>query len=215
MTEPIVPVKPGGEFDPWYGQVVPLARVDAAVNVDVPPEDASSAAAKLDLELVPLADIDRTGLPAFTVHPAWVGPAHEQRYVPYTIPREGAALWQVIGAGDMTAEHISTLPADSLYVGRYTDDQVARAQLDGSTLIQRTCAQFAENWASGGHAHGPAVVWVTDPDSFLDCINFWNLRALRPLRFASVPMLMIPGEDGNQPRRSPALIHTSRRPDFL
>lgn len=33
MTEPIVPVKPSGGFEPWLGQFVSLARVDAAVNV--------------------------------------------------------------------------------------------------------------------------------------------------------------------------------------
>jgi hypothetical protein len=33
---------------------------------------------------------------------------------------------------------------------------------------------------------------VTEPDSFADCISFWNLRALRPLRFTHVPMLLLP-----------------------
>ena len=192
MTEPIVPVKSGGEFEPWAGQVAALSRADAAVNVDVPSADASAAAAKLDLELVSLANIDIVGLAAFTVHPSAIGPAHQQGYVPYTIPREDAALWEVVGAGDLTAEHLAAIPAGSLYVYRDADDQVARAQLGGSTMIQRTCMQFGENWASGGHTNGPAIVWVTEPESFPDCVYFWNLRALRPLRFANIPMLIIP-----------------------
>jgi hypothetical protein len=192
MTEPIIPVKPGGEFDPWNGQVASLSRADAVVNVDVPPDDASTAAAELDLELIPLANIDLAGLGAFTVHPSVIGPAHQEGYVPYSIPREDAALWEVVGAGDLTAEHLAAMPAGSLDVNRGADDQVARAQLAGSTLIQRTCLQFHENWAAGGHANGPAIVWVTEPESFPDCVYFWNLRALRPLRFADIPMLIIP-----------------------
>lgn len=73
MTEPIIPVRAGGEIDPWWQQVVSLARADGAVNVDTAPEDARAVAEKLRLDLVPLADIDRVGLPAYTVHPAAVG----------------------------------------------------------------------------------------------------------------------------------------------
>jgi len=193
MTEPIVPVKPGGGFEPWFGQVTSLARVDAAVNVDAPSEDASGAAAELGMDLISLADIDNFGLSSFSVHPSVTGPAHQEGYIPYTIPPEGAALWEVVGAGDLTAEHLETMPIGSLEVGRRpTSDQIARAQLNGSTLIERTCTQFGENWASGGPAHGPALVWVTEPGSFWDCVYFWNLRVLRPLRLANVPMLIIP-----------------------
>ena len=64
MTEPIIPVKPGGDVDPWWQQVAQLARADGAVNVDADPEDAAVAARRLGLDLVPLADIDLTGLTA-------------------------------------------------------------------------------------------------------------------------------------------------------
>ena len=86
MTEPIVPVKPGGGFEPAYGQITSLARVDAAVNVDAPSADASAAAAELAKDLISLADIDNFGLSAFTVHPSVTGPAHQDGYIPYTIP---------------------------------------------------------------------------------------------------------------------------------
>jgi len=99
-------VKPGGGFEPWFGQLVSLARVDAAVNVDALPADATAAAAELGINLVSLANIDRVGLSAFTVHPSVTGPAHQDGYIPYAIPREGAALWEVVGAGDLTAEHL-------------------------------------------------------------------------------------------------------------
>jgi hypothetical protein len=66
---PIIPVKPGGDVDQWWQRVVSLARADGAVNVDVDPEDAAAAAGRLGTELTPLADIDRVGSAAFTVHP--------------------------------------------------------------------------------------------------------------------------------------------------
>lgn len=192
MTEPIIPVKPGGEVDTWWQQVVSLARVDGAVNVDVDPEDARAAAGKLGLGLVPLADIDRAGLTAFTVHPIAVGPAQLPGSNSYVMASQKRGLWEVTGAGDGTDVHLDSLPGDSLYTWRPNDDEVARAQLVGRTLVERTCSQFGEHWARGGPTPGPAVIWVTKPDSFGDCVYFWNLRALRPLRLGSLPMLLLP-----------------------
>lgn len=95
MTEPIVPVKPGGEFEPGYGQITSLARVDAAVNVDAPSADASAAAAELGKDLISLADIDNFGLSAFTVHPSVTGPAHQDGYIPYAIPLAAGNLYRL------------------------------------------------------------------------------------------------------------------------
>jgi hypothetical protein len=33
---------------------------------------------------------------------------------------------------------------------------------------------------------------VTEPGSVQHCLFFWNLRALRPLRLGTVPMLLLP-----------------------
>jgi len=126
-------------------QVVSLARVDVAVNVDVPAFDFAMAAVKLNLEQVLLTNIDRLGLSAFTVHPSATGPACLPSYNSYVIAREDGALWEAIGAGDLTAEHMAALPAGSLDVRRGPEDDVARAQVRGGTLIERTCAQFGEN----------------------------------------------------------------------
>jgi hypothetical protein len=54
LSEPIVPVKPGGEIDPRWQQVVSTARADGAVNVDADPDDAAKVAETLGLGLVPL-----------------------------------------------------------------------------------------------------------------------------------------------------------------
>ena len=192
MTEPIIPVKPGGEVDKWWQQVVSLSRADVTVNVDVPPDDASAAAKRLGMECVPIARIDMIGLAAFTVHPAAVGPASLPDHNAYVIPREDSALWEATGAGDLTVGQLTSIPSDALEVRRASDDEVARAQLAGRTLVERTCAQFGEHWGSMGSVSGPAIVWVTEPEYFRDCIAFWNLRALRPLRLGNVPMLLLP-----------------------
>jgi hypothetical protein len=191
MTEPIIPVKPGGDIDPWWRQVAQLARADGAVNVDADPEDATVAAGRLGLELVPLADIDLTGLTVCTVHPSVVGPEYLPGSNAYVIASHKQQLWEVTGAGDLTDEHLESLSAGALSVRRPYDDEVARAQLAGRTLVERTCSQFREHWTLG-MTPGPAVVWISEPDSFKDCVFFWNLRALRPLRLANVPMLLLP-----------------------
>ena len=109
MTEPIIPVKPGGEIDPWWRAVVSTARADGAVNVDAGTEDAANAAVALGLGLVPLADIDRNGLAAFTVHPAAVGPGALPGANAYVMASEKRELWEVVGAGDLTDEHVESL----------------------------------------------------------------------------------------------------------
>jgi hypothetical protein len=192
MTEPIIPVKPGGEVDPWWTQVASLARVDGVVNVDAAPEDARVAAVHLGLDLVELADIDEAGLTAFTVHPSAVGPSMLAGSNSYILASQERGLWEVAGAGDLTDAHLDSLPAEMLSTWRAGPDQTARAQIRGTTLVERTCSQFGEHQTSGGPTPGPAVVWVTSPDSFKDCIYFWNLRVLRPLRFGRLPMLLLP-----------------------
>jgi hypothetical protein len=213
MTEPIVPVKPGGEIDLWWQQVVSTARGDSVVNVDADPDDAAKVAETLGLGLVPLADIDHRGLAAFTVHPGGVGPGALPGSNAYVMASEKRGLWEVVGAGDLTDEHVESLPAGAFYTRRPPEDEVARAQLSGWTLVQRTCSQFAEHWARGLES-GPAVVWVTEPGSFTDCISFWNLRALRPLRYGSLPMLLLPvGQVQHWLNFAAELGHVLERPD--
>jgi len=129
MTEPIIPVKPGGEIDPWWEQVVSLARIDSAVNVDVDPEDAAAVARKLGMDPVPLAAIDRSGAASFTVYPSAVGPEQMPGYIAYVTASEKRQLWEVVGAGDLTDAHLESIPAGSFYTRRPYEDEVARAQL--------------------------------------------------------------------------------------
>jgi hypothetical protein len=54
---------------------------------------------------------------------------------------------------------------------------------------------------------------VTEPESFSDCIYFWNLRALRPLRLGSLPMLILPVDQVHHWMGFPdQLAHALERP---
>lgn len=214
MTEPIIPVKPSGDVDVWWEQVVSLTRADSVVNVDVDPQDAAGIAGKLGMDLIPLSDIDRTGVAACTVHPSAVGPEQLPGYIAYVMASEKRQLWEVAGAGDLTDAHLESVPTGTFSTRRPYEDEVARAQLGGRTLVERTCSQFGEHGGSGGPASGPAVIWVTQPGSFQDCVYFWNLRALRPLRLSSLPMLLLPvGQVQHWMHFPDELAHALERPD--
>ena len=195
MTEPIVPVATEGHVEDWWRQVVELAGVDGAVNVDVPEEEAAAAAGELKLPLVPLARIDQSVPTRWTCHPAWIGPRDDPEQA-YVIACDGGQLWQAVAAGDLTDEHIAELDVNVMSVRRpRSGDEVGRAQVWGGTLLDRTVTHFSEHATSHGPWPCPTIVWVVAGDELRDCCYFWNLRALRPLRMASAPMLLLPADD--------------------
>ncbi|MGO8957280.1 MAG: hypothetical protein ACLQFR_07920 [Streptosporangiaceae bacterium] len=191
-SEPIIPVKQGGEIDPWWRQVASVAAVDEAVNVDVAEADVAATGEALGIDVIGLADIDRAGTGMFTMHPGGIGPANTSDVNSFVIAPAPGTLCDVVGAGDLTEAHMRTLNDAYLSVRRAPDDQIARAQLGQTTLLDRTKMQFGEHSSRSGPSACPAVVWVTDTGSVEDCLFFWNLRALRPLRFQTVPMLLLP-----------------------
>lgn len=201
QTEPIFPVASGGVVADWWLQVVRLAGVEATINVDVPEDEAVVVASALGLPLLSLVHIDQQWTAsAFTVHPSAIDstPNPAQAYI---IAEQNAPLWQVTVAGDLTDEHFAALTPPIASFRRPSpfpvqrvraENEIASAQLRNATLLDRTVAYFGECWASGGPSSFPALVWVTDGDDLADCLWFWNLRALRPLRFESVPMVLLP-----------------------
>ena len=192
MTEPIVPVQEDGTVEDWARTVVELARVDGAVNVDLPEGQARTVAATLGLECVGIEHIDRWGITATTCHPSWVGAATPpgQSLVIAGPPGE---LWQAVAAGDLSAEHLASIDHSVLPIrpGSGPDD-VGRAQLSGATLLRRTLVSFGETIGSQAPMPTSTVVWVTEPDDLRDCWDFWNARALAPVRFGPMPMILLP-----------------------
>jgi hypothetical protein len=195
MTEPIVPVLAGGVVEHWAREIVDLARVDGAVNVDLPEDEARVAAAALGLDCVAIASIVSGGTTMATCNPGWVGPAVPRGQV-LMIAGETSELWQVVAAGDLTAENLAASDPAVLPVTRgMTPDAVGRAQLGNATLLNRTLVSFGETIGSQVPGAAPTVVWVTEGDDLRSCWDFWNARALRPIRFGPMPMIVLPCDE--------------------
>lgn len=190
-TEPIIPVRSGGRVDPAMRQFVDFAKVDGAVNVDVGGDDAGSAAKNLALPLVDLQYIDRTGPVRCTCHPANL----PQRSEPdtFVIASSPADLWEVVAAGDSTPAHVKEASDAGFRMRRpRTVDEIGRAQLSSTTALNATLEGFRERRARN-LAPTPALIWVVRPNALLDCLWFWNVRALRAFAFENPPVLVIPG----------------------
>lgn len=191
MAEPIIPVRKGGKIDGWWRQVTEVANVHTAVNVDLDPTDAATAAAGLQLPLVPIADLDRFGQHgAWTCHPSSLPAITEHLPV---IAQQAAPLWAAVAAGDVTREHERAISPTVTYRRVAQDDQIARCALRGETQLDQTASAFAE-WFSTGAWPVPAIIWVTKPNDFTECLWFWNLRALRLRTMGGGPMLLLPAD---------------------
>ncbi len=191
-TEPIIPVRKSGVIDPIWKRVVALSGVEGAVNVDVEAAVADAAANNLGLPLTDLQFIDDSGITRFSPHPASVRAEGSSAEV-HLLAGEARELWEVVAAGDLTEERVAELNGSDFVLRRAaTRDEIGRQQLRGMTLVHRTLSQFAERSAHGWTGPYPSVVWVTKPNGLRDCLLFWNLRALRPLRFEDTPMLLLP-----------------------
>ncbi len=188
VTEPIVPVGADGSVSPEHGGVVGAAALEAAVNVDVEAVVAERAAEALGLPLVPL---DRAGtiatcpVTAVRALPAFQSSQGRIMFSNPQIVHAAAAgpLWEITALG-CPSEGVRTESRPAL-----GGDDVWRAQLGGGGLLGRTLDQFGEyERLMPGEAR--PVLWITSPDSLADCLDFWNLRALRPIDSPELPMLL-------------------------
>ncbi|MFG2814406.1 hypothetical protein [Streptomyces sp. NPDC048410] len=181
-----------GEVAEAWQQMVELADVQNAVAMGLDTGQADVAAEQLGLPVIPHARIDHEGAGSFTCHPAALS-ANDEWGQSYCIAQEGSPLWQVAAAGDLSREALDEMQK-LLPVSRpMTDVQIGTAQLQGSTLLDRTRAQFREYRQSGnGIFSGPMTIFVTDPEDLTQCTFFWNLRALRALGVTSTTMMLLP-----------------------
>lgn len=193
MTEPIVPVTADGTVSSEHAQMVAAAGLEAAINVDVATEAAERASELLELALVPL---DQAGSMA-TCSPSAVraNPAIQMpgAFGVVNLPAQivhgqvDGPLWQITALGCP----LEGAPA----ISRPTlgGDDVWRTQLGGGALLELTLAQFGEyHRLLPGQAR--PILWITEPDSLPDCLEFWNVRALRPVGTLELPMLLFTDE---------------------
>lgn len=194
VTEPIIPVRKSESVDAWWLQLLEISAVDGLVNVDADPNAAKTLAKEVALPLTGLDRIDSEGITRLTAHPAAIYQGAASRPVDSAlISRPDGDLWEVVAAGDLSAEHQEEMEGTRFVVTRpRTADEIGRAQLFKNTLLDVTASQFQERSATGGPWPYPTVLWVTTPNGFFDCLSFWNVRALRPLQFAELPMAIVP-----------------------
>lgn len=206
FSEPIVPVRASGKIDGFWRQVVELANVDEVVNVDAPATAAYAAAKSLGLDLVPLQAIDRSGPGQFTCHPGVTSSQSTMTHVSlkdepdlvtvrtvwnYAGSRQD--MWAITAAGSLTPEAAQAARDLSEPIDELDDSfQIAIAQVAGRTLLDRTGVQLRERWASGGPFPTPAIIWFCNRSALQECLLYWNRRALRPLGFEWIPMMILP-----------------------
>ncbi len=196
MTEPIVPVKSGGAVDAWSRQLVQTADVDGLVNVDLPESDAEAAAGHLRLDLTDLSDIDRSSAVRWTCHPANISHGGRAAHLSVALcATSNGPLWEAVAAGDLTPEQEKDIARTELTVRRArTGDELGRAQLFGGTLLDLSISEFEEHRATNGPWPAPAIVWITRSKGYRDCLHFWNIRALRPLAFERMTLILLPDD---------------------
>ena len=213
--EPIVQVRADGSVTDDDLTIVKKANVDGVANVDVPNEHAQAIAESLGLELVQVEGIDRWGTTMFTSHPMILGllPNTVDGSNSYVMPAVDAPSWHVAACGDLTVEHEAKLDPEFLATRRAQFGyEIGKVQLWGHTLIGCTTVSLGEIWASPAPLDSPTVVWLTQEDSLADCVGFWNLRALRPLRHGSLPMYLLPADISSWMNWPEVLHSVLRRP---
>jgi len=217
VSEPIIPVPESGSLGDWWRDVVGFADLDGLVNVNVEPDVAERVAQTLDLAVVGIADIWRSGRTRFSTHPAHLEQTRWEfaSQAPVLASATGA-LWEKIAAGDLPDEEEAacangqTSPRRALY-----GPDIGLAQINETCWLDVGAAQFSEHRITNTR-FAPAIIWVTQPNSLEDCVDFWNLRALRSRNLARSPILLVPADQVMHWTGFPvALAGRLARPEFF
>lgn len=193
-TEPIIAVGKSGKPTPWQRQLVELSRTDALVNVDLERIAAERVARELGMPLVELREIDRATITQFSTHPLRLEDPRGSFVVPAALlARRGAQLWEVAVAGDVTDRHESDLASHGLGFRRATTaEQVGRAQLTRGTALDLGLRLFGEYEGVGGPAPISTIVVVSRRNALPALLDYWNVRALSPVKFENNPVVLLP-----------------------
>jgi hypothetical protein len=177
MTEPILPVGPGGLTDEHWQQIVAALKPELFVDLGLDEQARTAPAGQLGTGLTSWRDFE--GEPPAVrwlwCHPLVIdGPAGDD---PVPMPAE-TSLRALAGVG--AVEDFLMWEAHGPGILRHADEQrCARAQLTRATVIWASARAVAEEAVGSTFAPPvPAVIWVSEPESFADAIGFWNARAL-------------------------------------
>ncbi|MFC8431148.1 hypothetical protein [Streptomyces sp. NPDC057253] len=217
QTEPIIPVREDGTIASNHRRIVEIAHVDGLVNVDVSASHAKSLAASFTMHLTPIEHIDVGGVTRCTTHPADLGlPAAVDGSNGYVIAPEGAPLWQVAAAGDLTAEAERGFRDAGMAVRRtHYENEIGESQVWRHTLLGATTAWMNEDFARPAPMDSPtAILLVSEANDLDGCVSFWNLRALRAVGLhGEFPMYLLPVDITNWTTWPGVLRGALQRPD--
>jgi hypothetical protein len=177
VTEPILPVGPGGITDERWQRIVAALKPDLFVDLGLDDRARAAAAGQLGTSLTSWPDFtgESAGFSWLWCHPLVIdGPLGD---APVPVPAEASLCalagvgaienvrgWNVLGPGILRA-------ADEL--------QCVLSQVTRNTVALLSARQVMEEAAGSAFAPPvPALIWVSEPDSFADAIGFWNVRAL-------------------------------------
>ena len=192
FAEPIVPVRTSGRIDPWWRQVIELSDVEGLVNVGVGAAVASQVASRLGLPIVDISRIDDEGETSFSTHPVNLGEVSEALAAPAILPTKRSRLWEKVAVGDLsTSREAEWAEVWPLLRARDTSTLLS-AQINRTSCLDVSARFFGEYTAQGYVMPSPSIVWVVNPSSLLDCLLYWNMRALRAITFNDAVMLVIP-----------------------
>ncbi|MGW3131359.1 hypothetical protein [Streptomyces sp. NPDC001123] len=217
QTEPIIPVREDGTIASDHRRIIEIAHVDGVVNVDAPADHAKSLAASFAMHLTPIEHIDEWGVTKCTSHPADLRlPTTVDGSNGYVIAPEGAPLWQVAAAGDLTAEAEKAFHNAEMAVRRTRfENEIGESQVWGHTLLAATTAWMNESFARPAPMDSPTtILLVSEADDLDGCVVFWNLRALRSVGLHGVfPMYLLPVDITNWTTWPRILTSALQRPD--
>ena len=193
ISEPIIPVPESGSLGDWWRQVVGFADLDGLVNINIEPDVAETVAQTLALSVVDIADVDRSGRTQFSTRAAHLEQTRwEFASQAPVLARATGALWEKAAAGDLTDEQIAACASGQVRPHRpLSSPEIGLAQINETCWLDAGAAYFSEHRITNPRV-APAIVWVTQPDSLEDCVDFWNLRVLRCRSLAPAPILLVP-----------------------
>jgi hypothetical protein len=177
VTEPMLAVGPDGFTDQRWQRVVAALAPELFVDIGLDEQARTAAAAQLGKSLTSWADFagEAPKFPWLWCHPLVIDwPAGDD---PVPVPAD-ASLRALAGAGA-----VENFPMWNVYgpgIAQNADEhRCVLAQLTRGTAIWATARAVTEEAAGSVLAPpAPAVIWVSEPDSFADAIGFWNARAL-------------------------------------
>jgi len=178
VTEPILSVLSDGTMTPADIQIAEMLDLVALVNVGCPADVASNGVPHLGLPVIDRERLD--GSINLRSLPWHIGASQSNDYV---AARPSGPLWEKVAAGiDST---------NSPRRSAATEDNAGRAALGHRCILDVGLAGLAESEAVNVRS-GPILLWITEPDSLIDCQTFWNYRALRCLRWPASPVYLLP-----------------------